>query len=116
MRRLRKTIVLALAAFGAYRAWELLSPKLDMTRDHHATKAQDRIDPTPPEAATTAEQSAGDTAAGRASNEAVGSLTDDAAAGIDLTRQEANVAGSSGRPGSPPATDISLGTTTPSSG
>jgi hypothetical protein len=33
MRFWRKTIVLAFAAYGAYRAWELVSSKLDMTRD-----------------------------------------------------------------------------------
>jgi hypothetical protein len=32
MRFWRKTIVLSFAAFGAYRAWELLSPKFGMTR------------------------------------------------------------------------------------
>jgi hypothetical protein len=33
MRFWRKTIVLAFAAYGAYRAWELVSSKLDMSRD-----------------------------------------------------------------------------------
>ena len=44
MRFLRKTVILALAGFGAYRLYELLSPKLDTARDQ-MTQAKDRIEP-----------------------------------------------------------------------
>lgn len=44
MRILRKTIVLALAALGAYKAWEFLGPKVAQARGSAAT-VRDRVEP-----------------------------------------------------------------------
>ncbi len=44
MRILRKTILLALAALGVYKAWEFLGPKVAQARGGAAT-VRDRVEP-----------------------------------------------------------------------
>jgi hypothetical protein len=69
MRRVRKTIVLTFAALGAYRAWELLRPRLG------TNPAADASRDTPPSPGATPPKPAGSVAT---------PVT------VDLTREEAN--------------------------
>jgi len=63
MRLLRKTLILGLAGLGAYRVWELLSPKLDTARGRNEPAWSNAKEPV---GATTA---------------------------VDLTREESNASG-----------------------
>jgi ElaB/YqjD/DUF883 family membrane-anchored ribosome-binding protein len=77
MRLLRKTIILALAGFGAYRAWELLAPKVDMARDQ-AAQAKERIEPALRNAKRSVEEASRDAASSTAaaSKDVVSSVAD----------------------------------------
>jgi hypothetical protein len=59
MRVLRKTVVLAFAAFGMYKAWELASPRIEPMRQR-AMQAKNRIQPAVREAQTTVHNAAED--------------------------------------------------------
>jgi hypothetical protein len=52
MRLLRKAIIIGFAALGAYKAWELLSPKVGKARAKTAD-ARDRVEPALRDAADT---------------------------------------------------------------
>jgi hypothetical protein len=108
MRLLRKTIILALAGFGAYRAWELLAPKVDIARDH-AAQARDRIEPAVRNAKRSVEEASRDAASSLAgaSKDAVNSVADATSAAMDSTREQSN-------PSAAPGTSESqLGTMAP---
>jgi hypothetical protein len=81
MRRVRKTIVLAFAAFGVYRAWELLGPKLGATEPVE----DGSFDVTP--------------SLGSTSRESVSSVA--TAAAVDSTREEGDASGASEQAGAP---------------
>ncbi len=99
MRILRKTIILALAGLGAYRAWELLSPKLDMARDQ-ATQVKDRIEPAVRDAKRSVEEASRDAAStiAGASKQAVGQVADATGNAAESVREPSNVGGGSGAP------------------
>jgi len=104
MRILRKTIVLALAAFGAYRAWELLSPRLAGARDRSA--ARGRSEP----AWSNAQESVEETSRAAAASLATDSrdAADATTATVDLTREESNASGAA-----PAQADSSRGPASP---
>jgi Tfp pilus assembly protein PilX len=91
MRFLRKTVILGLAGLGAYRVWELLSPKFDMARDQ-AMQAKDRIEPALRDAKHSVEDATRDAASSLAdaSKEAAGSVADAASSAVDSARQPSN--------------------------
>jgi Tfp pilus assembly protein PilX len=96
MRFLRKTVILGLAGLGAYRAWELLSPKLDMARDQ-AMQAKDRLEPALRDAKRSVEDASRDAASSlaTASKEAADSVAGAAGAAADSARQPSNAPDSS---------------------
>jgi hypothetical protein len=107
MRILRKTIVVALAAFGVYRAWELLSPKLDKVRDRPTTGGGPG-EPAWSNATESVEDASRDAAVSLA--KAARDAADASTATVDLTREESGV--TSPAPSAVPA-DSTRGTATP---
>jgi hypothetical protein len=87
MRILRKVIVLGLAALGAYKAWELLEPKVKQARGS-AADVRDRVEPVLEDAKDKL---------GTASRDAVDSMVDVAR---DTTGALANATGANGSAGS----------------
>ncbi|MBV8951913.1 MAG: hypothetical protein JOZ99_13630 [Actinobacteria bacterium] len=96
MRFLRKTIILALAGLGAYRAWELLGPKLNTARDQ-AAQARDRIEPALRDAKRSVEDASRDAAStvAGASKQAAGSLADATSGAVESAREPSNASSGS---------------------
>jgi hypothetical protein len=100
MRLLRKAVILGLAGLGAYRVWELLSPKLHMAGDQ-AVQAKDRIEPALRDAKRSVEDASSDAASSLAdaSKDAAGSVADAASSAVDSVRQQSNTPDAPGTAG-----------------
>ncbi len=95
MRFLRKTVILALAGFGAYQLYEMLSPKLDTARDQ-MTQAKERIEPALRDASRSVQEASREAASSvaGASKEAMSNVADATSSAAESVREQSTTGGS----------------------